>query len=99
MGRQNHRPSRVKKPAPPWVKSNKIMLGNGFSQKQLRETQIWAAKDRTCPKCKAPPNVSCRNLNDIREVGFELAKENKFPHTERIDYDKLEQALEDRGYK
>ena len=83
---------------PPWAETNRIMLGAGFSQALIRRAQIWAAKDKTCPACEAPPYEACRHLTGIKNVGFSRASKNKFPHTDRIDYDKLKQALIDRGY-
>lgn len=86
-------------PTPVWAETNNIMLRAGFTKHQIWLAQVWAARDQKCPKCTAPPNVGCRNLLGIKNFGFDGAKENKYPHTDRIDYDKLKKALNDRGYR
>jgi hypothetical protein len=83
----------------PWLESNSIMLTAGFSSDLIKRSNIWAARDKHCPRCGAVPYQACRNLNGIRLLGFALARENKSPHTERVDYDKLVKALKERGYK
>lgn len=74
-------------------------MAAGFSHIQSMHAQIWAAREQECPKCKAQPYQACRNLTGIKNFGFDGAKENKYPHTERIDYDKLKQALNEKGYQ
>lgn len=84
---------------PKWAETTQIMLRAGFSSYQILLSQIWASRDSECPQCGAPPNVACRNLTGIRNFGFEGARENKYPHTERIDFEKLKRTLNERGYK
>ena len=83
----------------PWEETNAIMIRANFSHDQSRLAQIWASRDHPCPKCEAPPYVGCRNLTGIQNFGFAGARENKYPHSERIDYDKLKKALNERGYQ
>lgn len=82
----------------PWVETNLIMNGAGFDAAQQRLARIWASKHRDCEDCGAPAYTPCRNKAAIRSVGFERAGRNWHPHTSRVDYDKLKQALIDRGY-
>ena len=89
----------MSKPKPPWVETNGIMLRANFSQRKVRLAQIWAAKHRPCSRCKAPPYSPCRNLADMAKSPDKNARINKFPHSERIDFDKLKKALNDRGFK
>lgn len=91
--------SKQKSTVPEWAETNSIMIRAGFDSHQVWLAQIWAARDRPCDKCKAPPFVGCRNLVGIKNFGWDGAKENKFPHTSRIDFDKLKKALNDRGYQ
>lgn len=80
----------------PWYTTNTLMAG--FGDELRRRSLIWAAKDHECPKCKAPAYTPCKNLTGIKTLGFEAARENKQPHTERIDYKRLELELRQRGY-
>ena len=82
----------------PWVETNLIMQGAGFDAALQRKARIWASKDKTCPECTAPPFTPCRNLAAIKLVGFDKASKNWHPHVGRVDYDKLKQALIDRGF-
>lgn len=84
---------------PPWYDSNVVMLRNHFTKEQIRQAQIWAARDRSCSDCGAPPFVPCKNKMGIKEYGFDLARENRYPHTTRVDWDKLVKTLIERGYK
>jgi ribosomal protein L37E len=83
---------------PPWLETNRIMLGAGFSPELIRESQIWAAKHQRCRRCGAQPYEFCKNLTAVGKVGWDKAAPTKFPHSQRIDFDKLKQALIDRGY-
>lgn len=83
----------------PWHFTNGVMARAGFSVKRVARAHIWAAKFNTCPKCEAPPFTPCRNLLDIKEAGWSLARQNKGPHTERIDYVKLTEQLKKMGYE
>lgn len=75
------------------------MIRAGFDQARMRLAYIWAARDKICPKCNAPVNEACRNLTGIKKFGFDGAKENAYPHTERIDYNKLRNMLYLKGYR
>lgn len=85
--------------APVWAASNSIMLRANFSPDLIRRSQIWAAKDRGCPRCTAPPYYPCVNLVDLAKSGYKTARKNKGPHPDRIDFDKLEKALREKGYR
>lgn len=58
---------------------------------------IWAARDQVCPECKARPNRPCLHLGDIKKKISE-PKQNKWPHSSRVNWAKLMDALRSRGY-
>ena len=80
----------------PWYTSNTLMAG--FTDELRRRSVIWAAKDHECPKCGAPAYTPCKNLNGVKNLGLDAAKDNRWPHSERVDYKRLELELRRRGY-
>jgi hypothetical protein len=82
----------------PWIWANRIMLGNGFSHELIWRSQIWAAKYRECPKCLVPPGFPCHNMSDVNRGIPHTIRANKWPHTERVDWNLLVTTLNKRGY-
>ena len=81
---------------PPWTQCNRLM-GN-FSYEKRVAAWIWAAREQKCPKCEQEPYNPCLNLTAVKKVGRALAAETRWPHTERVNWQKLEDALRERGY-
>lgn len=78
-------------------KCNELMSRHGFDYEKRRRAIIWAAKLNTCPDCSAPPYRACFNLADFRKgVKPQLARRNRQPHEDRIDWAKLLKALKER---
>lgn len=78
----------------PWYRPNVLMQQLGFSPERARRAYIWSARDHKCPKCGAEPYQPCRNLNGIKNLGFKDARENRWPHVERTDYERLTRVLQ-----
>lgn len=81
--------------APVWREANELMHQLGFDHHRVRRAQIWAARDHDCPKCPAKAFQPCLNLLGVKKFGAQFAKENKFPHPERIDWERLTLTLRD----
>lgn len=69
-----------------------------FDWRKRRDSIIWAAKHKECPKCKAEAYKACRNLADVRASRIDI-RDNKWPHEERIDFELLFNKLIERGYR
>lgn len=72
-----------------------MMSGAEFSTTLRQKSWIWAAKHRTCPLCDALPNQPCMNLTRRKQ---NLQVPTKWPHSQRVDWAKLKDALIERGY-
>jgi hypothetical protein len=85
----------------PWYHVNKIILDNGLDN--AREWHIFGAKDHECPVCKQPPYQACVNLQQKKQYDSGTTalppKFNKWPHTERVDWNKIETELREQGYE
>jgi hypothetical protein len=66
-----------------------------MTPQQKREWSVWAAKMRPCPKCKMGPGLSCVNLAKLKRNIHEAVK---WPHHERIDFLRMRDGLQQRGY-
>lgn len=72
------------------------------------ESFIWAAKGRACPTCSVEPFQQCLNMTDLSHLRAKVAwagagvkgkvRVNKWPHNDRIDWQRLYDALIERGY-
>ncbi len=81
-----------------------------FQNKKLARVKIksyvWAAKTRNCPKCEAEPYQRCMNMADVKKARADLGwgahsarvRATKWPHDDRIDWQRLYDALVERGY-
>jgi len=90
----------------------KLITQQLFNNTRLRplmlKSFVWAARDHRCPKCNADPYERCVNMSDVNKAlakakltGTEVrasVRPTKWPHDERIDWQKLYDALIERGY-
>lgn len=88
------------KEKPPWYYPNKLMADQGLDYYTCQRWRIWAAKDRQCPKCQQPPYKPCLNMVDLQHGRQKTRKNAQWPprrtagpHSERVDWNKLETAL------
>lgn len=80
----------------PWFNTNQLLNNHGHDN--IREWHIWAAKGRTCPTCMAPPFEPCFNLAHVNKGEYPAC--NLGPHSERVDWIKLETYLRNvLGYR
>jgi hypothetical protein len=83
-------------PSTKWLEeSNRIMHGAGFSPDQILAAVVWAARWQACSKCGADPYQRCENLAARRKHQVSYTK---WPHQERVDRQKLVEALQQKGY-
>ena len=87
---------------PPWAKCNRLMYN--FEYEQRVASWIWAAKNQECPFCGQPPNKPCRNMTDVKRVEQGKLQSSQirntvWPHTQRVDWDRLYHELVKRGYR
>ena len=75
----------------------KIMALHDFSWEQRRLSFIWAAKGTPCLFCGAASYTPCLNKTDINN-NVTSPRVNRTPHNQRIDWEKLWDALVERGY-
>lgn len=87
----------MKKPMTAQQRCYYIMTMSRFTYEKRRESLIWAAKENTCPSCHVCPFTSCLNVTDVR-AGKSNPRVNQVPHHTRVNWEKLLQALKDRGY-
>lgn len=72
-----------------------------FNVDNRLEWQIWGARAFTCNECKAEPGKPCVSLADLRnrDSWRQLnPKPNKWPHSGRIDWNRVLNGLKQRGY-
>lgn len=83
-------------PSKQWLEeSNRIMHGAGFSPDQVHAAVVWAARWQACTKCGVGPYERCENLITRRR---DHKVYTKWPHEERVDRQKLVEALKLKGY-
>lgn len=89
-------------PDAPWMRCNQLMWT--FDYPKRLAAWIWAARLNHCPICEQQPHDPCVNMTDVRrfekdKIPLEAIRFTKWPHSQRIDWEKLEKTLLDRGYK
>lgn len=71
---------------------------HNFSQAKRREWTIWGAKMNICPQCRKGVGMACVNLNDLKQAGVLFPRETVWPHAQRVDWTKIYNGLQQRGY-
>ena len=71
---------------------NEVMARLGFDYELRRVSVIWAARSQPCPRCDATAFNFCVNLTKLKQQDRRVA--TRWPHDERVDWDKLLTALE-----
>jgi hypothetical protein len=70
-----------------------------FGHHQRREWVIYGARHQVCPNCHQPPRQPCLNKVDINKgLPVEECRENRMPHDERIDWQRILDGLNKRGH-
>lgn len=66
-----------------------------FTYSQRVEWHIWAARHQICPSCSQAPYQPCLNLTEMRKG---RRKRTRWPHEDRIDWQRFYDGLTQRGY-
>lgn len=80
-----------------------VFHNRAFSYDRRMEWEIYGAKHRVCEVCKAPPYEACKNMADVKMQNNHPhqainIRVNKKPHASRIDWRRVAEGLEARGY-
>lgn len=87
-------------PALTEVQKNCIMVfnANSFTQARRRNWLIWGAKTMVCPTCEQGVGMACLNMADKKQKGVLFARETRWPHHDRVDWEKIYEGLTQRGF-
>jgi hypothetical protein len=77
------------------LEANLIMRSSRFSSPKRWCALVWAARWRACSTCGVGAWGRCVNVSRGKNRGTPI----KGPHSARVDYKKLVEALRERGYR